>query len=576
MSERDGLSASMMRDGEAMTAPVANQAFAPGPNAAAALHGLSGTLHLAEAPLMTDTAALADPSVLGGDPTLFPGIAVGFSTRDGHLVPDGRSLRRQSGASYWDLMAGPGRVWSDPGDHGLSRATFPFQLSNERENESHHGLACFLYDDTTVTPLAVQKITQTRPDHLPGQFELFGRVPVDFQPGGPPSAEADQADNTADRADCLTIRPIRELGAQSSYDLINALADGIGADTEIVSGLVIGDVIYATDLKAAHGDTPYPRAMRFGLWSATKAAFGTLALMRLAHHLGSGIGETRIADVVEVTAAHDGWQNVTIRDCLNMASGIGTASPRRDVVEIHADNMTGPENIGTPAEPCFRAYQAWYSARSRQEKLNAAFSCPSYPWGPGEVARYRDQDLFMAGAAMDAIWRRHKGPDADLFAMVADEVYRPIGIRGADMNRTIEPDGSRGLPLTAFGLFLGIDDIAKLGRLLTHGGRHNGEQLLDPVLVREALDTAPDKGLATGHRTTDGDVTYHLAYWMQGYNSQASGFMRLPTMRGYGGNIIQPLPNGMTAFRLAHDTPDEDERYDALKLARIADTIKPF
>ena len=52
--------------------------------------------------------------------------------------------------------------------------------------------------------------------------------------------------------------------------------------------------------------------------------------------------------------------------------------------------------------------------------------------------------------------------------------------------------------------------------------------------------------------------------------------MRLATMRGYGGNIIQPLPNGMTAFRLAHDTPDADERYDALKLARIADAVRPF
>jgi hypothetical protein len=47
-------------------------------------------------------------------------------------------------------------------------------------------------------------------------------------------------------------------------------------------------------------------------------------------------------------------------------------------------------------------------------------------------------------------------------------------------------------------------------------------------------------------------------------------------MRGYGGNIVQPLPNGMTAFRFAHDAPDDDERYDVLKLARIADALQPF
>jgi hypothetical protein len=182
----------------------------------------------------------------------------------------------------------------------------------------------------------------------------------------------------------------------------------------------------------------------------------------------------------------------------------------------------------------------------------------------------------MSGVAMDAIWKNHRGPDADLFAMVADEVYAEIGIRGADMNRTIEPDGRPGLPLTAFGLFLGLDDAAKLGRLLGAGGVHGGEQLLDPQVVAEALDTTPAKGLETGQTTTDGDTTYHLTYWMQGYASRDSGFMRLPTMRGYGGNIVQPLPNGMTAFRFAHDEPGEDDRYDALKLARIADKLEAF
>ena len=422
----------------------------------------------------------------------------------------------------------------------------------------------------------MQKITQSRPDHLPPAFDLWGRVPAHLTAGDPAGSTGARSDHVADVTEAFAIRPISDLAADCGGDLIDALSQGAGADSEITSGLVIGDVIYATPVKVDHGAAPFPRAMRFGLWSATKAAFGTLALMRLAHHLGPNIGNTRVCDVVEVTADHDGWQNVTIRDCLNMATGIGTAARTRTPLDIHADNMTGPENIGTPNEDCYHAYQAWYAANSRQDKLDAAFACPNYPWGPGEIARYRDQDLFMSGVVMDAVLKRHMGPGADLFAMVADEVYRPIGIRGTDMNRTIEPGGGLGLPLTAFGLYLGLDDVAKLGRLLTAGGVHKDEPLLDASVVAEALDASPGKGLDTGHKTTDGDITYHLAYWMQGYQSRSSGFMRLATMRGYGGNIIQPLPNGMTAFRFAHDTPDTDERYDALKLARIADAVKPF
>jgi hypothetical protein len=301
-----------------------------------------------------------------------------------------------------------------------------------------------------------------------------------------------------------------------------------------------------------------------------------MALMRLSHHLGSDIGDTLVRDVVDVTAEHDGWQDVTVKHCLSMATGIGTALPEREPVDIHADNRTGPESIGTEDEPCYRAYQAWYEAKSRQAKLDAAFACPSYPWGPGEVARYRDQDLYMSGVAMEAIWKRERGPDADLFAMVADEVYRTIGIRGADMNRTIETDGSLGVPLTAFGLFLGLDDVAKLGRLLNAGGVHKDERLLDTAVVAEALDGSMDKGLETGQTSNDGDVTYHLTYWMQAYRTRDGRMIRLPTMRGYGGNIVQPLPNGMTAFRFAHDAPDDDERYDAIKLARVAEKLKGF
>ena len=63
---------------------------------------------------------------------------------------------------------------------------------------------------------------------------------------------------------------------------------------------------------------------------------------------------------------------------------------------------------------------------------------------------------------------------------------------------------------------------------------------------------------------------------MLAYRSRRSGLMRLPTMRGFGGNIIQPLPNGMTAFRFGHDAPDEDERYNALRLARIAEKLEAF
>ena len=41
------------------------------------------------------------------------------------------------------------------------------------------------------------------------------------------------------------------------------------------------------------------------------------------------------------------------------------------------------------------------------------------------VARYRDQDLYIAGAALDAVLKKMRGPDARIWDMVRDEVYAP-------------------------------------------------------------------------------------------------------------------------------------------------------
>ena len=70
-----------------------------------------------------------------------------------------------------------------------------------------------------------------------------------------------------------------------------------------------------------------------------------------------------------------------------------------------------------------------------------------YPWGPGQVARYRDQDMYILGVAMEAFIKAREGPHAGLWSMLQREVYEPIGIHYATATRTIEPHGETGVPL---------------------------------------------------------------------------------------------------------------------------------
>ena len=50
--------------------------------------------------------------------------------------------------------------------------------------------------------------------------------------------------------------------------------------------------------------------------------------------------------------------------------------------------------------------------------------------------------------------------------MVRREVYRPLGIHHAPKMHTLEPDGSRGVPLLGFGLYPTVEDVQLMRQLV--------------------------------------------------------------------------------------------------------------
>ena len=152
---------------------------------------------------------------------------------------------------------------------------------------------------------------------------------------------------------------------------------------------------------------------------------------------------------------------------------------------------------------------------------------------------------------MDSFLKKKEGPKAYLWDMVVNEVLRPIGIFHAPILHTYEEDGGRGVPVLGYGLYPTIDDTAKIATLLQNGGRHNGRQLLSRTKVDEALYRTAKRGLTYGRRNRFGDRSYHMSFWFQPYHAVAGCLVEIPSMRGYGGNFVTLLPNGVSAFRFA-------------------------
>jgi hypothetical protein len=283
--------------------------------------------------------------------------------------------------------------------------------------------------------------------------------------------------------------------------------------------------------------------------------------LRLAEQYGEEVFDLRIADHVKVTSDHGGWELVTFGDALNMATGIGDDLPERVEPNVMLADEEGDEEI----------FNGFMEALSARDKADVCFTAGDYPWDPGEVARYNSCHTFILSMAMDSFLKSMEGADADIWDMVLEEVYRPIGIYHAPIMRTIEPDGSRGIPQFWVGLYPTVDDVAKVAILLRNGGQHQGQQFLHAGKLAEALRQTDVVGLPTGEFNDYGEGAYHMSFWSMPYRSAAGDLFQIPYMSGFGGNRVILNPNGIITFQFA-----DAHIYGFESMVKVADGMDAF
>lgn len=548
---------------------VDNSAFTPSARATAARAPFFGTLRFVESPMRSLPTRIAPALVLGRDPQLFPAAEIAFFTDQGDLVPFSEEVIRVAsadhGKSFWDLIVQPGRVWSEPEDGGWSRAAFPFALVNSIEGETHNGLATFLYRGTQVSNLRFQIVQQTAPFLIQARFTAAGLAPASFAPANEDRLPALHARRAAERRDAVHIADWAALATQVGADRLADFDGRVGPPDLVLSGLDYRGTFYLKECASAAGPLPWCDRARFGVWSVTKAAANETALLRLAQKYGPGVFELKIRDYVPEAAPYPGWSEVSFENAIDMATGIGNGS-----TGTHPNDIS--DGYGFP-DPL---YDRWYTARSVNEKVAAMLRDGGvYPWGPGKVARYRDQDMFILGIAMDRLLKSKEGPNADLWTMLEREVFEPIGIHQAPINRTLEPNGSAGQPLMAYGYYPTVGDLVLIARLYQNGGKAGERQLLYSARVRELLAGTAPKGLPTGEQLAGGETTYTNAFWVSAYTGAHGCRLLYPRMLGWGGNLVALLPQGLIGIRLAKGDDSQLALVETAGMARVADRLAP-
>jgi hypothetical protein len=548
---------------------IDNAAFVPGGHAQAAREPFFGMLRLTESRMISTPDKIAPNLVLGRDPQLFPGVDLAFFSDGGDLVPFTQEVIRHAsigrGKSFWDIIVQPGRVWSEAADGGWSRAAFPFALINSIEGETHNGLATFLYRGSEVSNLRFQIVQQTAPYYIKNIFVAAGLVPAALEAASKGKEEQARRAYEADRRDAVHIATWRALAARVGGEKLEGFDGAMSSSDIVLSGLDYHGTFYLGQCQSAGGPLPWCDRARFGVWSATKALANAAALLHLAQKYGPSVFDLKIRDYVPEAAGYPGWNDVRFEDAINMATGIGNGS-----TNVHPNDTS--DGYIDPS------YSTWYEARSVREKIEALLRDGHvYPWGPGKVTRYRDQDMFILGVAMDRFIKSKEGASVDLWTMLRKEVFEPIGIHEAPTNRTIEADEAPGQPMMAYGYYPTISDLVLMARLYQNGGKHGDQQILFGPRVKELLTWSKSKGLPTGERLSGGETTYSMAFWVATYTSANGCRVFYPRMVGWGGNLVALLPGGLTGVRLARSDESTDAATaDTDGMARVADRLAPF
>lgn len=545
---------------------VENAAFMPSAAARSAQSEFAGTLSLSASKMTTSPAAFKKAKVLGKDPQIFPGVNLSFFTAGDDLVPLQRDMilagSTKESPSYWDMIVQPGRVWSEAQDGKWSRASFPFSLVNSIEGETHNGIASFRFAGNEVSELRYQIVQQTAPFYIEDYFTAWGAVPMTFVQGVPTDIDTLKADYEGERNDRFPMADWAALEAKVGKDKLSQFESTMNPDEVLVSGLIVDGVFYHKACKSAAGPLPYCETTNFGVWSATKTMANATALLRLAQKFGPEVFSEKVMNYVDNSDFDPAWEAVTFADLLNMASGFGFGSTDRNANSIEDGYLDGN-------------YSEWYEARSLRDKLNASTKSPKLPWGPGEVVRYRDQDMFLLGAAMSEYLKRKTG-ETDIWKLLAEEVYKPIGIHHAATNRTIEVDGSPGQPLMAYGYYPNLSDIAKIATLYQDKGRAGETQILYAPAIEKMLDAANIHGLPTGQKNQYGEGRYSSSLWYARFSPSEDCKLAIPTMLGWGGNLVVLLPNGMTGIRLAKNWDGNAAADDYTGMSAVANQLRPF
>ncbi len=516
-----------MINGASTTSPVNESAFALPANAAHPSNSFSGRLVLIGETTNGNFTKIKDTYNYDADAErlYLPEMDIEFVQNGSYLIPAQRG-KVVTSHPYWDYLIGPGRVWNENSDSGYSRATFPFALMEKNANCTANGTITFLFDDNGNVSKVWYQITEETCLYFKGDF--WGQLDATYNAGSVSGSSQLQTDFIQEVSNKMPSKDISALAVDYPGFDLSVLTSGIN-DVSLY-GMVVNGTNYVSGCSTRYGAYNFCEWKRVPSYSTAKSMFAGMGMMRLTEKYGSTVPNILIKDYVpEYSAASGSWTNVTLDNTLDMATGnYRFATYMRDEDSSQMGDF--------------------FAAETYADRIAEAFSW-SNKANPGTRWVYHTSDTFIATQAMQGYLQSQAGSNADIFDLLVDEVFVPIGLGpGATTTLRTSDNNWTGRPFGGYGLWLIQDDVAKIVTLLNNnGGANGGTQLLDTAVLASAMQQdSSDYGLATSNQP----FVYNNGFWGREFTT-SDGYacnFRVPFMSGFGGITIAMMPNGSTFY----------------------------
>ncbi|WP_425408146.1 hypothetical protein [Hyphococcus sp.] len=522
------LSYSTLAGAGSYVSPVNFSAYAEESDATSATNTFSGELSFSGGSYSGGFSVVRDDYsyASGGSIDELPAFAFEFVQSGDDFIPATRGSIAGSHPN-WEVILEPGKVWDEPGDNGYSRVALPFALQEKNANCTHNGVITFLFNDSgLVSDAAYQIASETC---LYFKFNMWGLIDADYDPGTVSGASSIISAYQAEEAGRMATKPISAIAT----DYPGTDPDAFGSSSEVTPahmsafGFIYNNVHYVGGCGTRYGDYPYCDVLDLPSYSTAKSVFGGVGLMRL-EKLYPGVMQDDIADYVPACDTDGDWDDVSLEDAADMATGNYSSS-------------------GYEVDEGSTAMTNFFLETTHAGKINRA--CTQFPRKatPGSLWVYHTSDTYVLGAAMQSYYKSQAGSGADIWDDLLGSIWDSLGV-SQTMRVTRRTLDTTAQPFVGWGLMYHRDDIAKITKFLNvDDGEIGGVAQLNAAELAAAMQQTPsDRGLIAGAST----IRYNNGFWA--WNAQSylgcSSATWIPFMSGFGGITVALMPNGGTYY----------------------------